>query len=191
MTTMSRRVDTGTDADPDEPGWADTCAWVERNLPPGHRVRSATALLGGWTSRMRRLDVEGDGDSYSLVLRSFVKPFFVKHAPGLLTREADVLRLLAGTDVPAARLVAVDATAEHCDRPSLLMSLLPGRLVVDDDAAGVARRSELLAGQLAAVHAVRVTEEERPRVYQAWASPGSVRLPDNPASPRCGGGPST
>ncbi|MEU3557600.1 phosphotransferase family protein [Streptomyces fragilis] len=170
--------------DAGDQGWARTRAWVERCLPRGHRIRAATRLRGGWTAQMRRLEVEGDGRSYSLVLRSFVKPFFARHAPGLLTREADILRLLAGTGVPAARLVAVDATAEHCDHPSLLMSLLPGSLRVDDDEeADVARRSELLARQLAAVHRVRVTEERRPRVYQAWADPESVRLPGNPGSP--------
>lgn len=100
---------------------AATRRWVERSLRPGHRIIGAEQLRGGWTSRMRRLDVEGDGERYSLVLRSFVKPFHVKHAPGLLTRAADILRLLADTDVPAARLRAVDAAAEHCDHPSLLM----------------------------------------------------------------------
>ncbi|MER5478647.1 aminoglycoside phosphotransferase family protein [Streptomyces sp. NPDC002734] len=176
-------VATADGVDPSDPGWAGTRAWVEHQLPRGHRIRAATRLSGGWTAWMRRLEIEGEGDAYSLVLRSFVKPFFVKHAPGLLTREADVLRLLAGTDVPAARLVAVDATAEHCDHPSLLMSLLPGSLRVDDEGTGVAHRSELLARQLAAVHGVRVTEATRPRDYQAWTDPESVRLPENPQSP--------
>lgn len=67
---------------------------------------------------MRRLDVEGDAEAYSLVLRSFVKPFYVKHALGPLRREADILQLLAGTHVPAARLHGVDAAADHCDHPS-------------------------------------------------------------------------
>ncbi|WP_448317236.1 phosphotransferase family protein [Streptomyces sp. CO7] len=174
---------TADGADPADPGWARTRAWVEHQLPGGHRIRAATRLRGGWTARMRRLEIDKDGGAYSLVLRSFVKPFFVKHAPGLLTREAEVLRLLAGTGVPAARLVAVDATAEHCDHPSLLMSLLPGSLRFDDEAAGVARRSELLARQLTAVHGVRVTEATRPRDYQAWTDPKSVRLPENPGSP--------
>ncbi|MET8575660.1 phosphotransferase [Streptomyces sp. NPDC005012] len=162
-------------------GWAGTRAWVERNLPAGHRVRAVSPLRGGWTSRMLRLDVEGDRGACALVLRSFVKPFFAQHALGLLTREADVLRLLAGTGVPAARLLGVDATAEHCDHPSLLMSLLPGRPRVDG--TGVERRSVLLAGQLARIHALRVPEGARPRTYQAWTDPDSVRLPRNPTRP--------
>ncbi|MDG9715443.1 aminoglycoside phosphotransferase family protein [Streptomyces sp. DH24] len=165
----------------DDAGWSRTRAWVERGLPPGDRIRAVAALRGGWTSQMRRLDVEGEGGPYSLVLRSFVKPFYVKHARGLLTREADILRLLANAkanadaDVPAARLHAVDAAAEHCDHPSLLMSLLPGSVRLDE--ADVERTSELLARQLAAIHGLRVAEEARPRTYEAWTSPERVRFP--------------
>lgn len=156
--------------------WAATRGWVERTLAPGERIEGVERLRGGWTSWMRRLDVSGPDGARALVLRSFVKPFYVRHAPGLLTREADILRLLAdGTGVPAARLVAVDAGAEHCDHPSLLMTLLPGRVRVDD--AGAEERIGLLARQLADIHAVRVTDATRPRVYQAWTAPDRVRVP--------------
>ncbi|MFF3631254.1 phosphotransferase family protein [Streptomyces sp. NPDC002164] len=157
-------------------GWAATRAWVEKSLAPGERIEAVEQLRGGWTSWMRRVDVSGPQGARVLVLRSFVKPFYVRHAPGLLTREADVLRLLAdGTGVPAARLVAVDARAEHCDHPSLLMTLLPGRVRVDD--AGAPERIGPLARQLADIHAVRVTHANRPRTYQAWTAPGRVQVP--------------
>ncbi|MFB9906964.1 phosphotransferase family protein [Allokutzneria oryzae] len=158
-----------------------THRWVERNLPPGDRIRSTEALRGGWTSRMWRLDIEGRGSPYSLVLRSFVKPFYVRHALGLLTREADVLRLLADTDVPAARLHGVDASAEHCDHPSLLMSLLPGSIRLDEN--DVDRKITLLARQLVAVHRLHVAESARPRTYQAWTDPDRVRIPEDTTRP--------
>ncbi|MGW1003637.1 phosphotransferase family protein [Streptomyces sp. NPDC002520] len=169
------------EAEVDDADWSGTRRWVERNLRPGHRVRGVVRLRGGWTSEMRRLDVEGDGEPYFLVLRSFVKPFFVKHALGLLTREADVLDLLADTDVPAARLHAVDAAAEHCDRPSLLMSLLPGGVRLDE--AYLERRTELLARQLTTIHGLVVPEEARPRTYQAWTGPERVRFPEHSNQP--------
>ncbi|QTE02572.1 Phosphotransferase enzyme family protein [Streptomyces cyanogenus] len=161
--------------------WSRTRSWVERNLRPGERIGGVAGLRGGWTSQMRRLDVEGNGERYSLVLRSFVKPFYVRHAPGLLTREADVLRLLADTGVPVARLHAVDAAAEHCDHPSLLMSLLPGTLRLTGE--DLERTTELLAGQLVAIHALPVPEAARPRAYQAWTAPDRVRLPERPGRP--------
>lgn len=118
---------TAVETDADDPEWSNTRAWVEKNLPPGHRIHRVETLHGGWTSQMRRLLINksdgdgggGGGDSYSLVLRSFVKPFYVKHAPQLLTREADTLQLLADTGVPAPASTPSThrpghATTPHC-----------------------------------------------------------------------------
>ncbi|MET9154992.1 aminoglycoside phosphotransferase family protein [Streptomyces griseoflavus] len=159
----------------------DTRAWVERELSAGERVEAVVPLRGGWTSRMRRLDLRGPAGRRSLVLRSFVDPFFVRHAEGLLNREAEVLTLLGDTDVPAAALVAVDATARHCDRPSLLMSLLPGTVRVDDEEAP--ERAGPLARQLLRIHRVPVTGRSRPLVYQAWTSPERVSPPEDTGRP--------
>ncbi|MFF9641431.1 phosphotransferase family protein [Kitasatospora aureofaciens] len=191
----------------DDRGWAGTRRWVQGVLAPGERIVGVRELKGGWTSRIRRLDIApadnggsvgrgggGDGDGvgvgggvggqgYALVLRSFVKPFYRRHAPGLLAREADVLRLLEAGSIPAARLRAVDATGEHCEDPSLVMTHLPGSVRVHED-GDVARRTVLLAEQLAAVHAVAVPEQERPRAWQAWTSPERVQIPAATARPR-------
>lgn len=123
----------------------------------------------------------GRGGQRSLVLRSFVKPFYLRHAEGLLTREAAILRLLGDTDVPAAALVAVDATAQYCDHPSLLMSLLPGTVRLGDE--GADHRAELLARQLLRIHQLRVTAKARPRTYQAWTSPERVGPPEDTERP--------
>ncbi|MFF3274151.1 phosphotransferase family protein [Streptomyces chrestomyceticus] len=167
--------------DCDDPGWEGTRAWVEQQMGGGCRVEAAERLRGGWTSEMRRLRMGGPGEPRWLVLRSFVRPFFARHAEGLLTREAGTLRLLAGTDVPAAAFHAVDATATHCDHPSLLMSLLPGSVRVDG--AEAALRTPLLARQLLGIHRIQVPAGARPRVYEAWAAPDRVRLPESTGRP--------
>lgn len=170
-----------TGADPDGQGWGATRAWVEKRLSGSEHIAGVVRLRGGWTSEMRRLDICGPSGRRSLALRSFVKPFFVRHAEGLLTRKAAVLRLLGGTNVPAATLIAVDATAQFCDHPSLLMSLLPGSVRLGD--AGAGRRAELLAGQLQRIHRLSVTEEDRPRTYQAWTAPDRVTVPEDTQQP--------
>ncbi|MER5728647.1 phosphotransferase [Streptomyces sp. NPDC002138] len=170
-----------TGGTPGGPDWDATRAWVAGALSEGERIEAAGRLRGGWTSDMRRVDVVGPGGRRTLVLRSFVKPFYVRHAEGLLRREADVLRLLEGTDVPAARLVAVDATARHCDHPSLLMTLLPGTVRMDD--ADADRRAGLLARQLVRVHRLPVTAAARPRAYEAWTAPERVRTPEDTRRP--------
>ncbi|MFJ8269956.1 alpha/beta fold hydrolase [Streptomyces sp. NPDC094154] len=152
-----------------EGGWTATNAWVAKQLPQDRTVRGTTLLRGGSSSQMRALALD---DGTGLVLRTFVKPFFRRHAPGLLTREAAVLGLLAGRDgIPAPAPVAVDADGEHCDHPSLLMSQLAGRARVDDE--DLAARLDLLAAQLVRIHGV--VPDERPRRYQAWTSPERVR----------------
>ncbi|TXL84515.1 phosphotransferase [Streptomyces sp. IB2014 016-6] len=157
----------------DEQGWPRTRGWVEGQV--GSPIEAVERLRGGWTSEMRRLRIGGEDGPRWFVLRSFVKPFFVRHAEGLLTREADVLRFLARTDVPVAELAAVDATAQHCDHPSLLMSLLPGAVRLGEEDADL--RTELLARQLVGIHHVRVPAAARPRDYQAWTAPDRVLLP--------------
>ncbi|WP_069736198.1 phosphotransferase family protein [Streptomyces sp. EN27] len=165
----------------EDQGWGATRAWVEKGLTEAERIEDVARLRGGWTSEMRRLDICGPGGRRSLVLRSFVKPFYVRHAEGLLMREAAILRLLGSTDVPAARLVAVDPTAQYCDHPSLLMSLLPGTVRLGDE--GTDRRAELLAHQLLRIHRLPVTAEARPRTYQAWTSPERVNPPEDTERP--------
>ncbi|MFE9372344.1 phosphotransferase family protein [Streptomyces sp. NPDC006711] len=155
--------------------WDATRLWVQRSLGGGATVERAVALRGGWSSEMRRLDVRGERPR-SVVLRSFVKEFYVRHAPGLLGREAAVLTLLAGTPVPAAELIAVDPDGTHCDHPSLLMSLLPGEVRLDD--AGAPERAPLLARQLLAIHRVEAGAADRPRDYEAWTDPDEVEVPE-------------
>ncbi|WDV51187.1 alpha/beta fold hydrolase [Streptomyces coeruleorubidus] len=156
-----------------ERGWTATRAWVAKQLPEGRKVDKSTFLTGGWSAQMRQLTLD---DGTALALRTFVKPFFRRHAPGLLAREADVLTLLAGQEgVPAPELTGVDATAEHCDHPCLLMSVLPGRVRVDEE-DDLDPRVDLLAAQLARIH--RVVPGERPRSYQAWTSPERVLAPE-------------
>ncbi|GGW83325.1 alpha/beta fold hydrolase [Streptomyces lomondensis] len=155
-------------------GWTATRAWVAKQLPEGRTVDKSTFLTGGWSAQMRRLTLD---DGTELALRTFVKPFFRRHAPGLLAREAEILTLLAGQEgVPAAELIGVDATGEHCDHPSLLMSLLPGRIRVDEE--DLVARVDLLAAQLARIHRVVPATGERPRPYQAWTSPEQVNAPE-------------
>lgn len=151
-----------------------TLAWVSRHLEVGERIVRTEVLHGGVTAEMRRLTVgTRDGGTHDLVLRSFVDPFFVEHAEDLLSRETCALTLLPGTGVPAPGLVAVDPTAAHCEYPSLLMTHLAGRTVLDDE--GVESRVPALARQLVAIHALRPAQ--RPRGYVALTTADTVVTP--------------
>ncbi|MFB7310576.1 phosphotransferase family protein [Streptomyces sp. NPDC056192] len=148
-----------------------TLAWVSRQLEVGERIVRAEPLHGGITAEMRRLTIgTRGGGTRDLVLRTFVD---VEHAENWLNREAGALTLLPGTGVPAPGLVAVDPTAAHCEYPSLLMTHLAGRTVLDDE--GLETRVPLLARQLVAIHALRPAE--RPREYVALTTADTVVTP--------------
>ncbi|MGW3010183.1 phosphotransferase family protein [Streptomyces sp. NPDC001219] len=151
-----------------------TLAWVSRHLEVGERIVRADALHGGITAEMRRLTIgTRHGGTRALVLRTFVDPFHVEHAEDSLNREAGALTQLAGTGVPAPGLVAVDPTAAHCEYPSLLMTHLAGRPVLNDE--GVETRVPLLARQLVAIHAFRPAK--RPREYATLTTADTVVTP--------------
>ncbi len=148
-----------------------TLVWVSRHLEVGERIVRTEALHGGITAEMRRLTIgTRDGGTRDLVLRTFVD---VEHAEDSLNREAGALTLLPGTGVPSPGLVAVDPTAAHCEYPSLLMTHLAGRTVLDDE--GLETRVPLLARQLVAIHALRPAE--RPREYVALTTADTVVTP--------------
>lgn len=151
-----------------------TLAWVSRHLDAGERIVAIEALHGGVTAEMRRLTIgTRDGGTRDLVLRTYVDPFFVEHAEDSLLRETGALTLLAETGVPAPGLVAVDPTAAHCEYPSLLMTHLAGRTVLDDE--GLETRVPLLARQLVAIHALRPAE--RPRKFVTLTTAETVVTP--------------
>ncbi|MFE6978086.1 phosphotransferase family protein [Streptomyces sp. NPDC057682] len=153
-----------------------TLAWVSRHLEAGERVVRTEPLHGGVTADVRRLTIAArDGGTRDLVLRSYVDPFYLRDAESALNREAAALTLLPGTGVPAPALVAADPTAAHCAYPSLLMTRLEGRTVLDD--AGIPTRLPLLARHLVAVHALRPTE--RPPEYVALSTPDTAVIPQH------------
>ncbi|WP_435887193.1 phosphotransferase family protein [Streptomyces antimycoticus] len=144
---------------------------MSRHLEAGERLVGTQALHGGITADMRRLTIgTRDGDTRHLVLRTFVN---MEHAEDWLNREVGALTLLTGTGVPAPGLVAVDPTAAQCAYPSLLMTHLAGRTVLDDE--GLRTRVPLLARQLVAIHAVRPAV--RPREYVALTTADTVVTP--------------
>ncbi|MET7283625.1 aminoglycoside phosphotransferase family protein [Kribbella sp. NPDC005582] len=149
-----------------------TLAWVERQLQPQERVVAAMALQGGVTARVVKLTVStGDGRTRGLVLRSFID---VVEASDWLGREAGALRTLAKrSGVVAPGLVAVDPAGEQCEWPSLLMTHLPGRVVLDDE--GVEERLPVLARQLVAIHGVQ--PRERPKSFVTLSTAETAVVP--------------
>jgi aminoglycoside phosphotransferase (APT) family kinase protein len=141
--------------------------WAARAAGGGARIVGVRALVRSrWhANHVLRLQPVG-GMPYELVLRRWARPGWdVDDADFNARREASVLELLAPTDVPAPRLVAVDAYASHADVPAVLITMLdgdpPGR------ALGGRRVALELASALAGIHAVGAPLYAVP-AYRPW-----------------------
>lgn len=138
-----------------------TLRWVVDAVGAGASVRSIRRLRGGVSSAVHAIDVaDADGRLHRLVLRRFVNAAWFAREPDLAEHEASVLALLKDSNVPAPELVAVDAAAEVCDAPAVLMTRLFGRveLVPRDMDSWLTR----LANVLPAIHAADAPTSVRP-----------------------------
>ena len=128
-------------------------------------VSRVRALAGGRSSAVHLVVVESaTGTRERVVLRRYVLDWVAEEpeAPG---NEALVLGLLAGTAVPAPRLVAADPDGSVTGTPAVLMSALPGR--VDwrhTDLGGWLRR---LVEAMLVVH--DVAPDPRLQTFAPWA----------------------
>ena len=143
-------------------------AWVAGAVGPEARIVGVRRLRGGLSSAIHAVAIEmPDGRRHRLVLRRFVRVDWLAREPDLAEREARVLRALEAVDLPAPSLVAVDATGEACDVPSLLMQRLPGR--PDLTPAGLERQIDVLAALLPRLHAVPCGAVEGLQRYRPYS----------------------
>jgi aminoglycoside phosphotransferase (APT) family kinase protein len=111
----------------------------------GARVVAALPLESQWLAN--HLLVLSDGRE--LVLRRWARPGWEVDDPDLnAAREALVLERLADTPVPAPELVAADPEGAACDVAALLITRVPGALIVGRPPLGP------LVTALAEVHAI-------------------------------------
>ncbi|WP_265446471.1 phosphotransferase family protein [Flexivirga meconopsidis] len=149
-------------------------AWVLEQLRPDEWVAHSEVLHGGISTAVRKLNiVSAEGSSRALVLRLYDDRVSRPRAERLLSDEANTLRLLGGTDIPAPELVAVDATGARSGRPALLMTCLPGRTRLEDN--GIELRVVQLARQLVDIH--RLDPGESLPFFETLSTPESAVLP--------------
>lgn len=132
----------------------------------GAEVVGVQALEGGTSSAVHALDLrDRSGRPHAVVLRRFVRADWLAEEPDAVLREAAALRLAADGGLPAPRLLALDprGAATGDDRPALLMTRLPGRIVWEPAAPApdaLDRWLDGLAQALAAIHAVPVDDAD-------------------------------
>jgi aminoglycoside phosphotransferase (APT) family kinase protein len=147
--------------------------WAGEQL--GSPVVEARPLGGGITATTLALTA-ASGDR--AVLRLMTNEPWRTHGARMTARERETQLMLADTDVPAPRSIALDADGSHTGEAAHLMTLMPGR--VDEEQADDAYL-QALAETLAGIHELRPARQ--PRAYQSWAVPAKRVVPDWAADP--------
>ena len=142
----------------------------------------STPRAGGTSSAIHAVTVEDEhGLRHPLVLRRYVRADWLAREPDLAEHEARVLDLLAGSEVPAPRLVAVDPRGDECDVPAVLMTRLPGRIRWSP--RRVDEYLDRLVAALVAIHAVAAPESLRIRPFARYYEGETLYPPAGSACP--------
>jgi aminoglycoside phosphotransferase (APT) family kinase protein len=129
--------------------------WAAKAVGKGARVGRVRRLRGGTSTTMHAVDiVDRSGTTHKLVLRRYVIERWVAEEPDLAEREARTLDLLATSRVAAPRQVAVDPDGRASGMPAVLMTRLPGRVIIDPP--DIERWLRGMAEELPLIHDVRV-----------------------------------
>ena len=129
-------------------------------------------LTGGITGRVTAVDmVDTGGHQHRLVLKLY-RPD--PDEPDSARREAHVLMLLAASDLPVPRVIAVDPEGVECGWPALLMTRMPGRR--RQRPRELAPWLRELARLAARIHALPIPSLELAR-YQPWGLEDPLPMP--------------
>lgn len=130
------------------------------------------ALTGGITGSVTALDARNaKGKHLRLVLKLY-RPD--PDEPDSARREAHVLMLLADSDLPVPRVIAVDPDGAECGWPALLMTRMPGRRRTRP--GDLTPWLQDLAQLAARIHSKPIPSIELPR-YEPWGLEDPLTMP--------------
>lgn len=126
--------------------------WIEDAVGGNARVRETRRLAGGISSTVLEATVLTARGEERYVLRLHDNAEWLREEPDLARHEASALNLAASAGLSAPQAVAFDETGHACGTPAVLMTRLPGSVVLEPE-----NRScwhDGLAAALARIHAV-------------------------------------
>lgn len=132
----------------------ETLRWVETREEQDAEVVSAVSLKGGISSAVYGLKIKQGDTCHEAVLRQFTNTEWLREEPELAWHETAALQAAGAAGLPSPRWLACDPDGSACGLPSVLMSRLPGRVVLDP--ADLPGWLNGLARTLAELHAAEV-----------------------------------
>jgi aminoglycoside phosphotransferase (APT) family kinase protein len=147
-------------------------SWLASVLGADENTMRVRRLDGGITSAVHDVAVlDAKGEPRHYVLRRYTGTDHESPAADV-RREAASLTRLATSELPVPRLVGVDAEAEHCSAPALLMTRLPGRILLRP-----ADPDDWLRQMAALLPRIHATQVDAPPA-NLWLDPAELTTPD-------------
>jgi aminoglycoside phosphotransferase (APT) family kinase protein len=137
------------------------------------RLVNVRALTGGISSSVHALDiVDARGTRHPLVMRRYLDG--EEHAT-VVSREASTLVALEQSTLPTPCLVTADPSGEYAGAPALLMTRLPGRMLLTPK--DPATWAEQIAATLPRIHSLAIDTDSVVNVLDArqFEVPGWAR----------------
>ncbi|QUW20316.1 aminoglycoside phosphotransferase family protein [Sporosarcina sp. Marseille-Q4063] len=101
--------------------------WIELKL--GVAVKSMRKLYGGASSLIFEVETEKG----HVILRQFDNEEWLQEEPDLVSHESASLQISSRSDLPTPLLLAADETGEGSGMPSVLMTKVEGKVVLEPD----------------------------------------------------------
>jgi hypothetical protein len=110
--------------------------WVIEILGHDVQLKSIEGLPGATSSELHVLEIGQGKKRYRVVLRRFVNDSWLVTEPDIALHESASLRKMAGSGLPVPELIAYDEFGHSCGMPAVLMTWLPGSVILDPPVMG-------------------------------------------------------
>lgn len=137
------------------------------------KVTAVEPLKGGTSSAIHRVDVKHEGRLHQLVLRQYTNQEWLSEEPDAAVHEAANLQLVEASGLPAPVLLNRDEAGRVCGIPLILMSCLPGDVVLQPN--HLQEWLKQLAETLATIH--EVDAAYHPYTYAPYAEVSAMQVP--------------
>lgn len=155
--------------------------WVSEQAGVQSSISQVTPLKGGVSSAVYALEVTrsyGESPVY-WVLRQFTDQEWLTMEPDLAVHETAALLAAHSGGLRSPEWIAADYDGQKCGLPTILMSRLPGQVVLPEKPSITWIRE--MAGALADVHAAKI--EPIDWHYYTYNTISSLRVPEWTAQP--------
>ncbi|WP_339159684.1 aminoglycoside phosphotransferase family protein [Paenibacillus sp. FSL W8-0186] len=105
-------------------------AWIRGQCGGSWNIRDVRPLLGGISSAVYELILEKGGESARWVLRQYTDRVWLEEEPDLVAHESAALQAASEYGIMSPKWIASDDDGSGGGMPSVLMSRLPGEVVL-------------------------------------------------------------